>query len=75
VALAVRLFAPAAVHPDVRLVTEPRARAWNARGLAVNVWTVDDPVVAARLSALGAAAVITNEPARIRAAVRAATGR
>lgn len=74
VALAVRLFAPAAVHPDVRLVTARRAGAWARRGLAVNVWTVD-PAEAPRLAALGAAAVITNEPGAARAAIRAATGR
>lgn len=68
-ALALRLVRPAAIHPDRRLVTPERARAWIARGLAVNVWTVDDPEEAARLAALGAAAIITNVPGRIRAAL------
>jgi glycerophosphoryl diester phosphodiesterase len=66
---AIRLLGPSAVHPDRRLVTPERARAWIARGLAVNVWTVDDPAEAAALAALGAAALITNVPARIRAAI------
>jgi glycerophosphoryl diester phosphodiesterase len=60
---------PAAVHPDRALATEARVRAWAARGLAVNVWTVDDPGEAARLSGAGAAAVISNVPGRIRAAL------
>lgn len=73
--LATRLFAPAAVHPDRALVTEARLRAWNARGLAVNVWTVDDPADAALLAKGGAAALVSNVPGRIREAIRAAAGR
>ncbi|HSD22399.1 MAG TPA: glycerophosphodiester phosphodiesterase family protein [Anaeromyxobacter sp.] len=68
-ALAMRLVRPAAIHPDRRLVTPARARAWSARGLALNVWTVDDPEEASRLAALGAAAIITNVPGRIRASL------
>lgn len=69
-ALAVRLLGPSAVHPERALVTAARARAWSARGLAVNVWTVDDAEEARRLAALGAAAVITNVPGRIAGALR-----
>jgi glycerophosphoryl diester phosphodiesterase len=36
----------------------------------MNVWTVDDPAEAASLARLGAAAVITNVPGRIREALR-----
>lgn len=68
-ALAIPLVRPAAIHPDRRLVTPSRARRWRARGLAVNVWTVDDPDEARRLAALGASALITNVPERIRAAL------
>jgi glycerophosphoryl diester phosphodiesterase len=74
-ALAVRLLSPAAVHPDRRLATPERVRAWTQRGLGVNVWTVDDASEAAALAGLGASAIITNVPARIREAVRAATGK
>jgi glycerophosphoryl diester phosphodiesterase len=69
--LATRLVRPAAIHPERQLVTPARARAWVERGLAVNVWTVDDPDEARRLAALGAAAIITNAPGRIRAALSA----
>jgi glycerophosphoryl diester phosphodiesterase len=69
-ALAIRLLGPSAVHPERALVAPERARRWAARGLAVNVWTVDDPDEARRLAALGAAAVITNVPGRIAAALR-----
>lgn len=68
-AAALRLLGPSAVHPDRALVTPERARAWSARGLAVNVWTVDDPAEARRLAALGVAAIVTNVPAAIRAAL------
>lgn len=68
--LAVRLLWPSAVHPERTLVTPGRARAWAARGLAVNAWTVDDPAEARALAGLGVAAVITNVPGRIAAALR-----
>jgi glycerophosphoryl diester phosphodiesterase len=68
-AAALRLMGPSAVHPERTLATEERVRAWAARGLAVNVWTVDDPGEARALAAMGAAGVITNLPARIRAAL------
>ncbi len=67
--LALRLLAPSAVHPDRALATDGRVRGWAARGLAVNVWTVDDPAEAGRLAALGAAALITNVPGRVRDAL------
>lgn len=71
-ALATRLLSPAAVHPDRALATPDRIERWRARGLLVNVWTVDAPDEAARLAALGVSALITNVPARTREAVRRA---
>ena len=68
---ALRLLGPSAVHPQRTLVTPARAAAWAARGLAVNVWTVDDPGEARELARLGAAAIITNVPARVREALGA----
>jgi glycerophosphoryl diester phosphodiesterase len=65
----IRSLRPAAVHPDRSLATDARVSAWTAAGLAVNVWTVDDPAEAARLARAGAASVITNVPATIRRAV------
>jgi glycerophosphoryl diester phosphodiesterase len=67
---AIRLLGPSAVHPERGLVTPARARAWASRGLAMNVWTVDDPAEAASLARLGAAALITNVPRGIRGALR-----
>jgi glycerophosphoryl diester phosphodiesterase len=67
--LGVRALRPAAVHPDLALATDARVRRWVARGLAVNVWTVDDPADAVRLARAGATAVITNAPGRVRAAL------
>jgi glycerophosphoryl diester phosphodiesterase len=61
-----RSLRPTAVHPDRALATDGRVRAWAAEGLAVNVWTVDDPREASRLAHAGAASVITNVPAAIR---------
>jgi glycerophosphoryl diester phosphodiesterase len=66
---AIRSLRPTAVHPQVDLATDARVRAWTAEGLAVNVWTVDDPARAARLAHAGAASVITNVPAVVRRAI------
>jgi glycerophosphoryl diester phosphodiesterase len=67
--LGIRALRPAAIHPDRAVATDARVRRWSARGLAVNVWTVDDPAEAARLGRAGAAAIITNVPARVREAL------
>jgi glycerophosphoryl diester phosphodiesterase len=70
-AVAVRLLGPAAVHPDRRLVTPARVERWRARGLAVNVWTVDEPEEVERLARLGVSAIISNTPGRAREVVSA----
>jgi glycerophosphoryl diester phosphodiesterase len=41
-------------------------------GLRVDYWTIDDPTVAARLLALGADGIMTNDPATVAPAFRAA---
>jgi glycerophosphoryl diester phosphodiesterase len=69
-ALGERLGRPAAIHPALGLVTASRARRWRARGLAVNVWTVDEPADVERLAALGAGALITNVPGEVAAWLR-----
>lgn len=69
------LLRPQALHPELALVTEARARAWSAAGRPMVVWTVDEAAELERMCALGAAAVITNVPERARQAVRRATGR
>lgn len=57
-----------ALHPHWRYVLyapETVARCHDL-GMAVNVWTVDNPEVARTLAALGADAIITNRPDEIR---------
>ncbi len=44
------------------LVTPASVSAAHARGAPVVAWTVDDPVVLARVDAAGADAVVTNDP-------------
>ncbi len=68
--LAVPLLGASAVHADRTLAPPERVRRWVARGLAVLVWTVDDPAEARALAALGVAALVTNVPGRIAEAVR-----
>jgi glycerophosphoryl diester phosphodiesterase len=70
VAMASRLLGPQALHPHRALATPARVRAWTRRGLAVNVWTVDDAAEMRHLAALGVSAVITNVPGRAVEALR-----
>jgi glycerophosphoryl diester phosphodiesterase len=67
---AARPLGCAAIHPEAVLVTAARVARWRRAGLAVNVWTVDDPAEAARLVALGVDGIITNDPLTIGACVR-----
>jgi glycerophosphoryl diester phosphodiesterase len=61
---------PSAVHPDQCLCTLASVRRWHASGYAVNAWTVDDPARLRALRDVGVDAVITNDPAAARAALR-----
>jgi len=67
--LGTRFLRPRAIHPESALVTPARAERWRRMGLDVNVWTVDRPEEALRLRGLGVAALITNRPAALRAAL------
>ena len=51
------------VHPQHTLVSEASLARWHRAGLAVNVWTVNDPAELRRLAALGADGVFTDDPA------------
>lgn len=65
------LIAPAdADHPHYKMVNEKYMTWARKRGQQVNVWTVDDPTEARRLTDLGVAAIITNKPAFLRANLR-----
>ncbi|MCA9516048.1 MAG: glycerophosphodiester phosphodiesterase [Myxococcales bacterium] len=55
------------LHPRHDLVTAEHLAGIAAPGRRVRTWTIDDPVEARRVAALGVAAVITNRPARLRA--------
>jgi glycerophosphoryl diester phosphodiesterase len=63
------LLQPAAVHPEDGLCSRESVDGWRRRGYSVNVWTVDTPERIAALAAMGASAIITNDPARARAAL------
>jgi glycerophosphoryl diester phosphodiesterase len=51
-----------AVHPWHGIVTEETMTLARRLGLAVNVWTVDDPDQIRSLAALGVDGVVTNVP-------------
>jgi glycerophosphoryl diester phosphodiesterase len=70
-AWAARFLRPAAVHPEAALVDRIAIAAWRRRGYLINVWTVDDPREMAALWALSVDGIITNEPVRALAELRA----
>lgn len=55
-----------AIHPNVQLTSRALVEAAHAAGLAVNVWTVDQPKVMKRLAAWGVDGIMTNHPERMR---------
>jgi glycerophosphoryl diester phosphodiesterase len=68
--LAERLVGASALHPQTTLVARPTIAAWQAEGLPVNVWTVNDPDDARRLDALGVDTLISDEPGKILEALK-----
>src|SRR6185312_5008402 len=63
---------PFALHPELGLCSAGRVAAWHRRGYQVNVWTVDDPAALRACRRMGVDGVITNDPARSRAALASA---
>ncbi|MCI0572564.1 MAG: glycerophosphodiester phosphodiesterase [Myxococcaceae bacterium] len=68
-ALLTPLCASYSVHPFHEAVTPARVDRWHARGWRVAVWTVDEPLRAKELRALGVDMCITNRPRALRAAL------
>ena len=73
-ALYAPLSAHASIHPPDAHVTPARMSAWRARGLQVVVWTVNDPVRARELEAMGVDACITDDPQALREGLHALRG-
>lgn len=64
-----------AIHPELPLVDAALVEAAHGAGLAVYVFTVDDPADMRRLLDLGVDGLFTNHPDRMRALVDAPGGR
>jgi glycerophosphoryl diester phosphodiesterase len=64
-----RLVGASALHPQTTLVTKAVIAPWQAEGLPVNVWTVNDREDARRLDALGVDCLISDVPGEILAAL------
>ncbi|HAS10117.1 MAG TPA: glycerophosphodiester phosphodiesterase [Acidimicrobiaceae bacterium] len=58
-----------AIHPHVATVDEAYVELAHQHGLAVNVWTVDDPDQVRQLAAWGVDGIVTNVPAAAIAAL------
>jgi glycerophosphoryl diester phosphodiesterase len=65
------LLRPFSLHPEHMLATEPAVSAWKRAGYRIAAWTVDDAREARRLAGLGVDAIISNDPAAVRAALTA----
>lgn len=61
-----------AVHIERTLASPASVRRWQARGMSVNVWTVNDEIEARDLAAIGVDGIITDAPGRILAALGSA---
>jgi glycerophosphoryl diester phosphodiesterase len=68
-AWAAPLLRPFALHPELVLCSAERVSDWHRRGYMVNVWTVDAPAALAACRRMRVDGVITNDPARSRAAL------
>jgi glycerophosphoryl diester phosphodiesterase len=64
----------AAIHPHEGTVDAAFVALAHGAGLAVNVWTVDDPDRIRALAAAGVDGIVTNVPEKARAALRAGAG-
>jgi glycerophosphoryl diester phosphodiesterase len=62
------------VHPQWTLVDAAVVEQARARGLAVIVWTVNDPAAIAQLAALGVDGIISDYPERLRQGATTGTG-
>lgn len=60
-----------ALHPKHTLITAERLARWKARVARVHTWTVNDPVRARELAALGVDCLITDNPGVLRRALEA----
>lgn len=56
-------------HPDHRLVHRALVTALHRQGIAVNVWTVNDPQVARRMVRCGVDGIMTDRPGWMRRAL------
>ena len=62
------LLSAYALHPRDSVVSRDLVRKAHMRGLAVNVWTVNDAQQASRLSELGVDGIITDDVPLVRSA-------
>jgi glycerophosphoryl diester phosphodiesterase len=68
-AWATPLLRPAALHPEDVLCRPYDVARWRRRGYMVNTWTVDDAASLVAFRNMHVDGVITNDPARARAAL------
>ncbi len=64
----------APLHPKAALINAARMREWKLQGRRVHTWTVNDPVRAQELAALGVDCLISDNPAALLRALDPAAG-
>jgi glycerophosphoryl diester phosphodiesterase len=60
-----QLLDAAGVNPERVIATERAVKRWRRDGALISVWTVNDPLEAERLAALGVDALISDVPGRL----------
>lgn len=60
-----KLLGAAGVNPERVIATERAVKRWRRGGALISVWTVNDPLEAQRLAALGVDALISDVPGRL----------
>ena len=68
--LSIPFIRPQAIHPHYSMVNSELVQAAHAKGLQVNVWTVNGASEVRRLQDLGVDAIISDDPRRVSEALR-----
>lgn len=66
-----RLLGAAGVNPEHTLLSAAKVKNWRVRGALVGTWTVNDPALALAYDKFGVDAIISDNPGKVLAVLRA----